>query len=359
MKNLIVPIAGKSSRFPGLRPKWMLTHPSGNLMVIESILGLNLTFFDKIYFVFLREHEEQFKFLKSLKKDVFEYDWGYKVHFVQLISETRNQPETVFMAIKQEKIQGSVFIKDSDNQFSAQVTSGNSICVHDLNHCKSINPSNKSYVKLSDENLVVNIVEKKVISSLFCVGGYGFESTVIFQKTYEKLKDNEGLYISDLIFQIIVDGGHFYALHVNNYADWGTIEDWDNYKRSFATLFIDIDGTLFYNSSSHFPPYYGDTGPITENIEIIKKLRDSGRFQIILTTSRREEFRDLTVDQMRSIGLDFDYLLMDLYHSKRIIINDFAKSNPFKSCDAINIKRDSKELHEILKSTLGIDLSQI
>lgn len=53
MKNLIIPMGGKSSRFPNLRPKWMLTHPmSGDLMCVESIKGLNLYFFDKIYFTF-------------------------------------------------------------------------------------------------------------------------------------------------------------------------------------------------------------------------------------------------------------------------------------------------------------------
>ena len=29
--NLIIPMAGKSSRFPNMRPKWMLTHPQETL----------------------------------------------------------------------------------------------------------------------------------------------------------------------------------------------------------------------------------------------------------------------------------------------------------------------------------------
>ena len=54
MKNLLIPMAGKSSRFPGMRPKWMLTHPMTNrFMVTEAILGINLDFFDSIYFIFL------------------------------------------------------------------------------------------------------------------------------------------------------------------------------------------------------------------------------------------------------------------------------------------------------------------
>ena len=30
--NLILPVAGMSSRFPGVKPKWLLTHPNGNLL---------------------------------------------------------------------------------------------------------------------------------------------------------------------------------------------------------------------------------------------------------------------------------------------------------------------------------------
>ena len=43
MRSLVIPMAGKSSRFPNMRPKWMLTHPMSNrFMAIESILGLKV-----------------------------------------------------------------------------------------------------------------------------------------------------------------------------------------------------------------------------------------------------------------------------------------------------------------------------
>ena len=47
--TLILPAAGKSSRFPGMRPKWLLTHPNGNLMIVEAIKGINFTNIDSIY----------------------------------------------------------------------------------------------------------------------------------------------------------------------------------------------------------------------------------------------------------------------------------------------------------------------
>ena len=71
MKTLVVPMAGKSSRFPDMRPKWMLTHPKNNrFMVVEAISGLNLDFFDKIYFIALQEHEDKYQFTKGFSREL-------------------------------------------------------------------------------------------------------------------------------------------------------------------------------------------------------------------------------------------------------------------------------------------------
>ena len=45
----------------------------------------------------------------------------------------------------------------------------------------------------------------------------------------------------------------------------------------------------------------------------------------------------------------FDKLIMDLPHSKRILINDFSSSNSYPTSEAINIKRDENKLNEYLK----------
>ena len=105
----------------------------------------------------------------------------------------------------------------------------------------------------------------------------------------------------------------FLTKKVENYLDWGTVEDWNRFKRSYATLFLDIDGTLVINSSSHFPPYIGNTKPLKSNIEIINFLYMSGKFQIILTTSRKEKFRKLTEKQLKKEGVPYDKLIMNLF----------------------------------------------
>ena len=64
-------MAGQSSRFPNSRPKWMLSHPvSKTYMVLESISGINLDFFDKIIFVVLKEQIEKYGVLPFFKKEL-------------------------------------------------------------------------------------------------------------------------------------------------------------------------------------------------------------------------------------------------------------------------------------------------
>ena len=52
MINLIIPAAGKSTRFIS-KPKWLLTAPNGNLMIQECIRGLNLQNVKHIYITVL------------------------------------------------------------------------------------------------------------------------------------------------------------------------------------------------------------------------------------------------------------------------------------------------------------------
>jgi hypothetical protein len=357
--NLVIPMAGRSSRFPELRPKWMLTHPNGKFMVIEAIRGLNLADFEFIYFIYLTEHETQHSFLKGFKEELEDFGLLSKVKFISLDEPTQDQPETVLRGILKGGIKGPILIKDSDNFFQANIRPRNSICYADLNKVGLIKPRNKSYIMIDAQGNVLNIVEKLVISSSFCVGGYSFTDAKLFVNGLKKIDPTQERYISHVIYQLMLDGQTFNAIETQHYSDWGTVEDWDRFKRSHGTLFVDLDGTLVKNSSVHFPPYVGKSEALHANADIIKRLQQSGKFEIIITTSRPEKYRKVTEQQLEQLGIKYKVLLMGLLHSKRIIINDYSKSNPFKSCDSINLKRNSDDLREILRESLGIDYEEI
>lgn len=136
---------------------------------------------------------------------------------------------------------------------------------------------------------------------------------------------------------------------VTRLSDWGTLPEWNLYKQEYATLFIDIDGVLVENSGQYFSPKWGETSAIPENVAIINELFESGKAQVILTTARKSTFKEKTEEQLKRVGVKYHQIIYDLLHCKRIIVNDYSKTNSYKSCDAINLKRNSPELGEMLK----------
>jgi hypothetical protein len=355
--NLIIPAAGQSSRFPKMRPKWMLTHPNGNLMLAEAIRGLDFPGLKKIYLTVLASHLQEFQCLDGIQRQFRQIGLADKLVVVALDQPTQSQPETVARAIEKEKIQGPICIKDSDNYFRLKVPSTNFVSVVDLNQVGFINPSNKSYADVNENHFVTNIVEKRVISNFFCSGAYGFQDAQEYLGYFNALSGLKSLYLSHIIYRMLLDNKAFSAAVCSDYSDWGTLKDWNRYKAQFGTLFVDLDGTLVRNSGEHFEPVWGKTGGIKENIEAVNRLYNSGKVQVIITTSRKEEARQITLQQLEHEGVRYHQILFGLNHGKRIVVNDYARSNPFKSCDSVNIARDSADLGEMLEALLHSDES--
>jgi hydroxymethylpyrimidine pyrophosphatase-like HAD family hydrolase len=352
MSTLIVPMAGRSSRFPNSRPKWMLTHPlSKTYMVLESISGLNLDFFDKIVFVMIKEQIEKNNILPFFKEELSKLNIEEKSEICVLDNWTKSQSETVYEAITRHNIRGYIYIKDCDSYFKIKLSDKkNLVSYFDLHNMKYINAISKSYIDIDSNAKLTNIVEKKIISTYFNVGGYGFEEAGEFVSYFNKINTFEKeCYISNVIFEMMLDNKDFYGQLASNYEDWGTLEDWENYTKQFRTLFIDLDGTLVENSSHLFFPKIGDGLPLTRNIETIKKLYSERKTYIIITTSRPEEFYQDTVDELCRNEIPFDKLIMGLPHSQRIIINDFSNSNKYPSCSSINVQRNTETLGDYLR----------
>ena len=320
---------------------------TNRMMVTEAISGLNLDFFDNIYFICLQEHEDKYSFMKGFVAELDDAGLRAKSNVVLLPEQTDSQSETVYTFLSGYDLDGFIFIKDSDGFYRCDVEERNQVAYFDLNDMDDINARTKSYVDLDVNDVVTNIVEKKVISSTFSSGGYGFADAKEFCKTFEKLQDMDGeCYISHIIFEMMLSGSTFYGTKTTDFKDWGTLDAWNKYKSQYKCLFVDIDGTLITNSSHHFPPYVGSGEPIENNIDYLAELHEQGRAKIVLTTSRPERLRQITITELQTKGIPYDELVMGLPHCQRVIINDFARSNPYPSCKAINIPRNTDELKD-------------
>jgi len=279
-KNLILPIAGESTRYPKGVPKWFIKHPIGSCMLVESISGLPIKEFDDIYIIGLKEHS------KYISEAIIEIKERYDIFptVILLASQTSSQPETVYTGIKQGNITGSILIKDCDGQFTYSPDwSNNHVAVGNLHKIGKINAGNKSYVKIDKNNTLGNIVEKQVISNLFSVGGYYFVSAEEFCSYYEQLQE-KNIYVSHVIYKMLLDKKIFFIEEVENYKDWGTIDDWMDYIRqiySDKTIVMDIDGAICRLQEKA----YSNREP---NKDVVDKLRQAKKhgYYVIISSSR-------------------------------------------------------------------------
>ena len=364
--TLVVPSAGRSSRFPGVKPKWMLTQPSGCLMVVDALGALDLTHVEHVVIGLLKEHVDKYcggdvdAILKIFEDGVPRLQ-EIKVSVVVIAEETVDQTQTIECIINAAKVTGPIFLKDCDNQFKCPVPAVDGVATLEITRETESGVSNaasKGYVALNSQTgQLTSIVEKLMVSNTFCIGGYAWKSAQDFLSRVAQARKYQimasatkgvELAVSDVIWLKMATGAPFFSIPAANYEDWGTLPSWRAYCDSFKTLFVDIDGTLVKNSGQYFVPTWGTTAPLTKNVEHLNKMHATGRVRIILVTSRLEEFRDATVKQLDQYGVQYDQILFGMLHASRVVINDYAPTNPYPSAECVNIPRNAEDLPHML-----------
>lgn len=219
--SLIVPVAADKPAYEHEMPYVFGLNKVGIMHCVNSILGLNLRDFSNIYFTILLCHEEKYK-LKELFQLQFTRLNLDKASVTILSEKTNSQAETVFMTIMQEKIIGSIYIKDADGFFSGEVKPINSISIYPLEELQFVNPQNKSYVAVDDMFYITNVIEKRVISHYFNAGGSCFEDVDDYVCYYKKIaKYASNIYISHIIYSMLLDKFIFRPLIVSEFQDFG------------------------------------------------------------------------------------------------------------------------------------------
>lgn len=351
MNTLIVPCAGKSNRFPNMKPKWLLTHPDGELMIQKALAGLDLKIFDRIIITIVKPHCEEYE-ADTILKQVFEKN--KKIEICILDDFTKSASETVYLTLEKMKVNGAFVVKDSDNYVACDIPEKikNSIVGYDLHkHPDISNVPGKSFLIINEQNIIQDIIEKKVVSNVICLGVYIFEDASLFKNAYLELmkKNMQGeMFISHVISYILSKRNQvFEAIMASGYEDWGTITEWKDVQKRYRTYFVDFDGVLIKNSGKYGIVNWSNNNTfLTANVKSVKKLQNEGA-QIIITTSRSEEYRKDLEEKLSDLGIKPYSILMGLNHSARVLINDFAPTNPYPSGIAITLPRNS-EIEEYL-----------
>ena len=345
--KLLLPVAGKSSRFSVSRPKWLLTMPDGSLMIEKSIEGINLENINEIILIMLREH---LKFIseENIKKTLEKKSQDTKVSIEILDNPTSSQPATIAQYLRKSNVEFKLFIKDCDNFFKFSPKPGNVVAYVNLDDMESVRARALSYIISNNFDEIEQIVEKKVISDKFCCGGYGFDSSKEFLNYYEKVggDDNKDLYISHVIQKMLLDGSTFHAYKTSEFEDYGTLLEFQKHTNKTRSIFCDFDGVLVKNSSKFGNPPW-EYKPMDNNLKFLSNYMKNSKYsKLIVTTSRPDSEKQNISKFLIKYDIKCHAIITSLPHSKRVLINDFSGSNPYPTAESINLIRDSDSMSE-------------
>ncbi|MEJ2578760.1 MAG: hypothetical protein P8Z68_06625 [Kineosporiaceae bacterium] len=353
-RTLIVPAAGRSTRYGLSRPKFLLQHPTGVTMLSAGLAGLDGTGITRLVVVSLAEYFDGPRGVtaKHLTAEV-ERVTGVPTT-VHLLDEPTTDPvETVIHGIGELAEDGPIVLKDTDNLVGLpdgweQTTPGNFVTFADLAKFPEVTAANKSFLRVGMLGTVADIAEKQVISAHFNVGLVGFEAASLVVLARERLQGGREAYVSDVVGELIRLGYEFRGVEAGAYADWGTLADWRAYCATYATVLCDLDGVLCRNEHPLSETGWTRFDPITENIQALLERHQPSRTRFVFVTSRTEDYRPYVHDALVAAGFEQFDLVMSLPHARRILVNDFAGSAPYPTAVAINLPRNAPSLREYL-----------
>ncbi|MDE6821527.1 MAG: hypothetical protein K2P91_11680 [Bacteroides acidifaciens] len=228
-RTILVPVAADKPEYENGLPYVFGLDKDGIIICIKSIMGLNLQQFDNIYFTVLRKYDERFFVGDSLRLQ-FKRLGITNAKVVVLDEPTQDQAETIYRTIMQEQVQGSIFIKDADCFFRTDFIGENAVALYPIEQLEVLSPKDKSYVAVDDMYYLTNIIEKTVVGHYISAGGYAIDNIDTFLHYYHLLRQYGRLYLSHIIYAMLLDKKTFRPMMVEEYKDWGTEKDLNRYE---------------------------------------------------------------------------------------------------------------------------------
>jgi dTDP-glucose pyrophosphorylase len=228
--EILVPAAGLSTRFPDMPPKYLLRDNWGNPM-LDNALGYYYGRGD-MFVGILKEHDEKYDATETVLSLGIDSD---PMTCIILPEKTNGPADTVYQMLKwldEGRDDGAFLVKDCDSFFDHEIVKGNYVCTTTVGEHEVLRRlGSKSFVQVNDQGLITDIIEKKVVSDTFCVGGYKFEKRSEYMAAFEAIQNTQTneIYVSHVIQYMINQGKQFFTRPVTNYVDVGTIDEWNEY----------------------------------------------------------------------------------------------------------------------------------
>lgn len=216
--SLIVPAAANKPEYADHLPPIFHLNEKGVPRCVEAILGLDTSIFSSIYVTILRVHDDLYGVAAMLKFQLKRLGLD-KAQIVILENPTSSQAATIYETVKAKEITGPIFIKDADCVFNAEILPINGVVVYPLEKLSRVNPQHKSYVAVDDMLYITNIIEKRIVDHYFNAGGYCFDDAETFCKYYQRFWGQSGLYLSHIVYAMLLDKYDFRPFIADCYQD--------------------------------------------------------------------------------------------------------------------------------------------
>lgn len=327
---IVIPLGGTGERFKsnGYKEPKALIKVFGKPILYYLLDNLKLKNIDLICIPYNKEYAA-YRLEDMLQKDYPDI----KFHFTPLDQNTRGAADTLYLTLtnlKKNNINDCPFISlDGDNFYTTDVIDlwkGDNKLFTVLD--KESAPI-YSFVKVSNQNKVEDIVEKQRVSNFACTGAYGFKSYHCFLEYCGKiLVKKEGVqqgefYISSVVRTMLKSGVVFNncCIERSKWCCLGTPIQIRAFCNNFPLvscknneyciekqrICFDLDNTLVT-----FPfkqRDYSSVKPIQKNIDFLKYLRKFGHTIIIYTARRMKTHSGNMGGAMADIGkITFDTL---------------------------------------------------
>ena len=256
--NIIIPVGGLGSRFSqdGFRLPKPLIIALGKPILSWTLDSIKPQIDDIIYIVY----REEFKKL-NFEQYFLKYFPTYNIKFTTIIGDTRGASETVlnsFNIIDKKRLGQLTLVIDSDNFYTLDIIDcAKKINSNSIFYIKDTNPLPIfSYIKIDNENRVLNIKEKEKISDCACVGAYCFKNALTLRNTITSIisknkKQKNEFYISNLYDELLENNENVFSIEVNEFQCLGTPSQLQKFcfekKYSYKKQIIQIqfDSNLF------------------------------------------------------------------------------------------------------------------
>ena len=345
---IVIPCAGNSKRYPGTRPKYLLTMPDGRLMVEWAAHNYLNKY--PIRIIITRQHEAQHD-ARNILSSAFKNN--PMVEIVTIEGNTNGPAETIYVGTM-DLLDGTIIVQDCDSFFEYTIPENkNFACYINLEDYPKLDEiASKSFMTMhAPTETISSIIEKQVISNQVCVGAYGISQLSTFRTAYQYLSiGTEEIYISHCIKTLLNLDVPFNAVHATNYRDMGSISNYDALRNAYATYFIDIDGTIIKNQTEHSSVSNYDTepSPLKPAIDYFLAKQKCGA-TLIFITARPKQYADKTKQMLVDFGFDDPVILFNMPHSPRIIVNDISASAAYPAASSINCVRDSLDFWNAIR----------